>query len=102
MNEGSGTGVGDFSGQNNTGTGSGIGWANGKYGTALSFNGSSSMVTVAHAASLRLTTGMTLSAWVNPTTVTGTAWSSVVTKELSGDGASYALYAANGSAVPSG
>ncbi|MFC4006137.1 LamG-like jellyroll fold domain-containing protein [Nonomuraea purpurea] len=102
MNEGSGTGVIDSSGQNNTGTGSGTAWVNGKYGKALSFNGSSSMVTVAHAASLRLTTGMTLSAWVNPATVTGTPWKSVVTKELNGEGASYALYAANGDALPSG
>ncbi|MFG1617883.1 LamG-like jellyroll fold domain-containing protein [Nonomuraea wenchangensis] len=102
MNEGSGTSVADSSGKNNPGTGSGTAWANGKYGKALSFNGSSSMVTVAHAASLRLTTGMTLSAWVNPTTVTGTAWRSVVTKELSASGASYALYAANGGRVPSG
>ncbi|MFG1617937.1 LamG-like jellyroll fold domain-containing protein [Nonomuraea wenchangensis] len=102
LNEGSGTSVADSSGKNNPGTGSGTVWANGKYGKALSFNGSSSMVTVAHAASLRLTTGMTLSAWVNPTTVTGTAWRGVVTKELSADGASYALYAANGGTVPSG
>lgn len=102
MNEGSGTSVADSSGQNNPGTGDSTAWANGKYGKALSFNGSSSMVTVAHAASLRLTTGMTLSAWVNPTTVTGTPWKSVVTKELNADGASYALYAANGGAVPSG
>ncbi|MEV4896727.1 Ig-like domain-containing protein, partial [Nonomuraea sp. NPDC055795] len=102
MNEGSGTSVADSSGQNNHGTGGSTAWANGKYGKALSFNGTSSMVTIAHAASLRLTTGMTLSAWVNPTTVTGTAWSSVVTKELNADGASYALYAGNGSAVPSG
>ncbi|MEV4285413.1 LamG-like jellyroll fold domain-containing protein [Nonomuraea bangladeshensis] len=102
MNEGSGTSVADSSGQNNPGTGSSTAWANGKYGKALSFNGSSSMVTVAHAASLRLTAGMTLSAWVNPATVTGTPWKSVVTKELNGEGASYALYAANGSAVPSG
>ncbi|MEV4289325.1 LamG-like jellyroll fold domain-containing protein [Nonomuraea bangladeshensis] len=102
MNEGSGTSVADSSGKNNPGTGSSTAWVNGKYGKALSFNGSSSMVTVAHAASLRLTTGMTLSAWVNPTTVTGTAWRSVMTKELSADGASYALYAANGGTVPSG
>ncbi|MGW4963212.1 LamG-like jellyroll fold domain-containing protein [Nonomuraea sp. NPDC004186] len=102
MNEGSGTTVADSSGKTNTGAGSNTTWANGKYGKALSFNGSSSMVTVAHAASLRLTTGMTLSAWVNPTTVTGTPWKSVVTKELSAGGASYALYAANGSALPSG
>ncbi|MEU7833686.1 LamG-like jellyroll fold domain-containing protein [Nonomuraea sp. NPDC049129] len=100
MNEGAGTSVADSSGQNNTGTSSSTTWANGKFGKALSFDGSSSWVTVEDAASLRLTTGMTLSAWVNPTTVAD--WSSVVTKELDTNGASYSLYAANGSSVPSG
>ncbi|MFG6200459.1 LamG-like jellyroll fold domain-containing protein [Nonomuraea sp. JJY05] len=102
MNEGSGSSVTDASGRNNTGTATSATWGNGKYGKALSFNGSSSMVTVADAASLRLTTGMTLSAWVNPATVASTPWKSVMTKELSNDGASYALYAANGGGVPSG
>ncbi|MER6946557.1 LamG-like jellyroll fold domain-containing protein [Nonomuraea sp. NPDC000554] len=100
MNEGSGARVADSSGQNNTGTGSGTGWADGKYGKAASFNGTSSWITVADAASLRLTTGMTLSAWVNPATVAN--WSTVVTKELSAGGVSYNLYAANGVSVPSG
>ncbi|HEX4814955.1 MAG TPA: LamG-like jellyroll fold domain-containing protein [Nonomuraea sp.] len=99
MNEGSGTAVSDSSGQNNSGTGSSTTWANGKYGKALSFNGTSSWVTVPHAASLRLTTGMTLSAWVNPASVSG--WSPVVGKELSDEAMSYTLYASNGSA-PSG
>ncbi|MEV0166601.1 deoxyribonuclease NucA/NucB [Nonomuraea fuscirosea] len=102
LNEGSGTSVADSSGNDNAGAGTGTAWVNGKYGKALSFDGSSSMVTVADAPSLRLTTGMTLSAWVNPVTVTGTPWKSVITKELNADGASYALYAANGDAVPSG
>ncbi|MCA2180991.1 Ig-like domain-containing protein [Nonomuraea glycinis] len=101
MNEGSGTSVADSSGQNNTGAATAASWQNGKYGKALSFNGSSSWVTVQDAASLRLTTGMTLSAWVNPASVAN--WSSVVGKELSDDGGvSYLLYAANGGSVPSG
>ncbi|WP_433432298.1 LamG-like jellyroll fold domain-containing protein [Nonomuraea sp. CA-141351] len=100
MNEGTGFIVGDSSGQNNTGTGSSTTWANGKYGKALSFNGSSSWVTVQDAASLHLTTGMTLSAWVSPATVAD--WSSVVAKELSASGVSYTMYAANGGSVPSG
>ncbi|MGA4989227.1 LamG-like jellyroll fold domain-containing protein [Nonomuraea bangladeshensis] len=99
MNEGTGTSVTDSSGQNNTGTGTGTTWANGKYGQALSFNGTSSRVNVADAASLRLTAGMTLSAWVNPASVS--AWSPVVGKELSSEAVSYTLYASNGSA-PSG
>jgi chitodextrinase len=69
FNEGSGTTVADVSGNNNTGAlGSGITWsAQGKFGNALTFNGAGS-VTVPHAASLNLTTGMTLEAWVFPTT----------------------------------
>ncbi|MFI6505444.1 LamG-like jellyroll fold domain-containing protein [Nonomuraea typhae] len=100
MNEGTGTGVSDSSGQGNAGTSSGTAWVNGKYGKALSFNGTSSWVTVQDAASLRLTTGMTLSAWVSPASVAG--WRSMVGKELNTGGVSYTLYAANGDSVPSG
>ena len=100
MEEGSGTRVGDASGQNNTGTASNTSWVTGKYGKALSFNGTSSWVTVNHSASLRLTTGMTLSAWVRPTTVAD--WRTVVMKDnFETDGMSYSLYASNG-VVPSG
>ena len=38
----------------------------GRYGDALSFNGTSSLVRVADSASLDLTSGMTLSAWIQP------------------------------------
>ncbi|MFI7617181.1 LamG-like jellyroll fold domain-containing protein [Nonomuraea terrae] len=100
MNEGSGTGVADSSGNNNAGLATATSWQNGKYGKALSFNGTSSWVTVQDAVSLRLTTGMTLSAWVNPASVAG--WSPVVSKELSADGVSYTMYAANGGSAPSG
>ena len=51
----------------------------GKYGNALSFNGSNARVNVPDAASLHLTTGMTLEAWVNPTAVSS-AWRDVVYK----------------------
>ncbi|WP_341716637.1 LamG-like jellyroll fold domain-containing protein [Micromonospora sp. FIMYZ51] len=101
MNEGAGTGVADSSGQHNTGTAAGTTWAtNGRYGKALSFNGTSSRVTVADAPSLRLSRTLTMSAWVRPSTVT--SWRTVVGKGLTqGQGASYMLYAANGTA-PSG
>src|SRR4051812_45165657 len=39
----------------------------GKYGTALSFNGSGRLVTIPDANVLDLATGMTLEAWVYPT-----------------------------------
>ena len=43
--------------------------AAGIYGQALSFNGISSLVTIADANDLDFTTGMTLEAWVRPNTV---------------------------------
>ncbi len=51
-------------------------------------------MTVPDAASLDLTTGMTLEAWVNPTAL-GTAWRTAMLKER-GSGLAYALYAHDG------
>ena len=80
FDEGSGTTVSDASGSGNNGTVSGTTWTtSGKNGGALSFNGTTSRVTVPDAASLHLTTAMTLEAWVNPTTVTK-AWRDVIYK----------------------
>ena len=80
FDEGSGTTVADQSGNGNNGTLANTTWAaTGKYGKALSFNGTSSRVTVPNSASLQLTTGMTLEAWVNPTTVTN-AWRDIIEK----------------------
>jgi chitodextrinase len=82
FNEGAGTTVADGSGNGNTGTISGAGWiATGKFGSALAFNGASARVTVSDAASLQLTTGMTLEAWVFPT-ATPTGWRQVVGKNV--------------------
>ena len=70
----------DLSGNGNAGQiGSATWTTSGKYGSALSFNGSSARVTVPDAASLDLTTGMTLEAWVYPTSVTN-AWRDVIYK----------------------
>src|SRR5690349_4846405 len=78
--EGSGTTLMDLSGNGNNGTISGATWTNtGKYGSALVFNGSSALVTINNSASLQLTTGMTLEAWVNPSTVSS-AWRDVIYK----------------------
>src|SRR4029078_478220 len=72
FNEGTGVQTKDTSGQGNTGTLTNATWkATGQYGAALSFNGTA-WVTIADAASLHLTTGMTLEAWVRPTS--GTGW----------------------------
>jgi len=77
--EGTGATVGDASGSGNTGTLTAATWtAAGKYGGALSFNGSA-RVTIPDAASLRLTTAMTLEAWVNPSAVSS-GWRDVIYK----------------------
>ena len=80
FNEGSGTSVTDASGNGHNGTVANATWStSGKYGAALQFNGSSTLVTIADAASLHLTTGMTLEAWVDPSTVNGN-WRDVIYK----------------------
>ncbi len=72
FDEGSGTTVADTSGNGNNGTVANTTWAaTGKYGKALSFNGTNALVTIPDAATLHLSTAMTLEAWVNPTTVSG-------------------------------
>ena len=68
MDENTGTAVNDSSGKNNTGVLSGTAtptWTSGKFGSALSFDGSTSYVSAGNDASLQITTAMTLSAWIN-------------------------------------
>ena len=80
FNEGAGTTAGDSSGNGLNGTIANATWvATGKYGKALSFNGTNALVTVADPGPLMLTTGMTLEAWVNPSTVSS-AWRDVIYK----------------------
>ena len=80
FDEGSGTTVTDASGSGNTGTAANTTWSSaGKYGKALSFNGTSSRVTIPDAASLHLSTAMTLEAWVRPSAVTN-KWRDVIEK----------------------
>ena len=70
FNAGTGTTVTDSSGNGNNGTIANATWTTaGKYGDALVFNGTNALVNIPDAASLNLTTGMTLEAWVNPSTV---------------------------------
>jgi len=64
--EGSGASVGDTSGRGNAGTVTGATWGTGKYGRALTF-GAGSVVSIPDSASLDLSTGMTIEAWVYPT-----------------------------------
>jgi hypothetical protein len=77
--EGSGTTTADKSGAGNTGSLSGASWSpSGRFGKALSFNGTGAAVIVSDAASLDLTAGMTLEAWVKPSDVSN--WHEVVYK----------------------
>jgi hypothetical protein len=84
--------VSDASGFNNHGTVRGATSQAGKIGKALKFDGVDDWVTVADAASLDLTSAMTLEAWVNPSTLT--QWHTVLLKE-SAAGMAYELYAHN-------
>jgi hypothetical protein len=99
FDEASGTNAFDASGNNLTGTVNGATrTASGRFGGALSFNGTNSTVTVASAAPLDLTTGMTLEAWVNPSSL-GSAWRNVIIKERP-NGEVFNLYAHTDSGRP--
>jgi glucose/arabinose dehydrogenase/PKD repeat protein len=92
FNEGSGTAVADASGNVHTGTISGATWTTaGKYGKALSFDGVNDWVTVADSNLLDLTTGMTMMAWIFPTTHGTGVWRNVLIKERT-SGEVYNLY----------
>jgi PKD repeat protein len=89
--ETSGSQVSDASGNANHGSISGATRiAAGRFGRALQFNGKNDWVTVDHSASLNLTKGMTLEAWVYPTASTRTP-ATILMKEGSGT-ASYRIY----------
>jgi hypothetical protein len=80
FNEGAGSTVSDASGTGNNGTAANASWTTaGKFGGALVFNGTSSRVTVNDSATLRLTSAMTLEAWVYPTNTNAT-WRDVIYK----------------------
>jgi beta-glucanase (GH16 family) len=102
FNEGTGAAVIDSSNTGNNGVINGATWTNGgRYGKALSFDGTSATITVAEAPSLDLTTGMTIEAWVKPVSLTG--WQSVIYKERPDDGGTslaWALYSTDYTAPP--
>ena len=102
FNEGSGTAVTDASGNGRNGTIRGAQFAIGKAGKALQFDGVDDWVTVADVTGspLDLTTGMTLSAWVNAFEFTG--WETILLKERGAGAMSYALYAQNGGVANGG
>jgi hypothetical protein len=87
FDEGTGTIAVDTSGNGNNGTVNVGSWTKtGKFGGALSFNGTSSSVTVNDSASLDLSVGMTLEAWVNPTVLNAQLWMNVIIKPLAAPG----------------
>jgi len=82
FDEGAGKRAGDASGNANDGTVRGAAWTrSGKFGSALEFNGASSLVTIKDSATLQMADAMTIEAWVYPTT-THPNWSDVVYKEM--------------------
>ena len=99
FDEGAGTTTTDTSGRGHHGTLSNATWTpSGRFGAGVNFNGSSSWVTLTSTTALNLTTGMTLSAWVRPTSITSD-FRTVILKENNG-GLSYALYATDGASRP--
>ncbi|HYR91037.1 MAG TPA: fibronectin type III domain-containing protein [Terriglobia bacterium] len=81
FNEGAGTTVSDLSGNGNTGTISGATWTTlGKYGAALSFNGTNNLVLLNNSASLNLSTAMTLEAWVFPA-ASQSGWRTIIQRQ---------------------
>ncbi len=99
FDETSGTQVLDASGNGNDGTLSGpTRSTQAKFGQSLSFSGSNSLVTVSDSNSLDLTSGMTLSAWVYPTTW-ASGWKTVMMKEVSG-GLAYDLNSNSDAGLP--
>lgn len=74
FNEGKGTTVADATGNGNAATIIGANWArNGRFGSAMSFDGTSSTIVVAPSPSLDFSAGLTVSAWVYPTSGPGNA-----------------------------
>ena len=99
FDEGSGTTTADQSGNGNTGSLANTVWsAAGKYGNALSFNGTNARVNVNDSTSLHLTNGFTLEAWIRPNALND--WHTVVLKERTGYYAE-ALYANTDTQRPS-
>ena len=100
FDEGSGATANDGSGNGNHGAIAQAAWSSaGRFGRALSFNGTSSLVTIPDAPELDLTGAMTVEAWVNPATSSG--WRTVLLKE-SANGLAYGLYANDDRNLPGG
>ncbi|QEH32282.1 Chitodextrinase precursor [Aquisphaera giovannonii] len=106
FDEGAGAALNDSSGNGNNGAIANASWsAAGKYAGALSFTGATtSMATVPDGPSLHLAKGMTLEAWVNPSSLNSPdlGWCAAIAKDHqnSSNDVAYGLYAASGSGTP--
>lgn len=101
FDEASGSTTADSSGKGNAGTiANATRTTAGKFGGALTFNGTDAWVTVDDSASLDLTTGMTVEGWVNPSALSG-SWRALAVKETA-TGLAWALYPAGDGGFPSG
>jgi hypothetical protein len=99
--EASGTTTADASGNGHTGTlANATRTASGRFGSALSFNGTNATVNVNDSALLDLSNAMTFSAWVNPSALGTGVWRTVLMKERPG-GLAYGLYANDSATRPS-
>ena len=76
LDEGAGTTATDRTTNHNGSIAGGATWTAGRYGSALSFNGTSSMVTINDSPSLDMANGLTLEAWIRPASTGG--WRDVV------------------------
>src|SRR6185369_9909265 len=100
FDENGGAMAADSSGNANNGSISGATWTpDGRFGSALAFDGINDIVTVNDSNTLDLTNALTLEAWVYPTTLSG--WRTALMKERPG-GLAYALYAHDNAPRPAG
>ncbi len=101
FNEGTGATSRDASGNNNTASLNTATWTpQGKYGGGLSFNGAA-IVSVADAASLDLTTGVTMEAWAFPAVTGGGEYATLLMKQNSSGALPTHVYALHGRAYVS-
>ncbi len=98
LNEGVGSTAADSSGNSNTGTlTNSPAWINGRSGTALGFNGASQYVDLGNGSSLQITSDITVSAWINPTTCGSGAYMPIIGKRqlFNAPAQGYELYLPN-------
>ena len=101
LNENAGPTTFDASAEDNDGVLNGAGWTSaGRFGGAVTFDGTNDWITVLDDPSLDLTNSLTLEAWVKPREL-GSVWRTVIMKEQPG-GLSYGLYGETSSGRPSG